>query len=273
MGILDKIYLSSYESKNNATLIFFSFICLLIIAVFVIFALSIKYKEVIIEKGYIYPSITKELSIIYDSYIEVNNIVIGEKYKKGDKILIFNKDTAKNNLIKYENELNYKQNIKNITSNYISIIENKKIDFEIADLLLKIKLLKNEVRDDSLEIPFDCILISSNYEKIDKGYIERGTILCKIISIVDPILKIEIKDKYINRIKAGQLTKIYLKNEQNNLDRTINRLEILELDKKITNYAIIKLDTKYIQFIGMEAKVNIISNNMSLSDLFIRSFK
>ena len=60
---------------------------------------------------------------------------------------------------------------------------------------------------------------------------------------------------------------------QNNLDRTINRLEILELDKKITNYAIIKLDTKYIQFIGMEAKVNIISNNMSLSDLFIRSFK
>jgi len=273
MSIIDKVYEKIFFSNNYFIVYFFSIFSILLIILFLLFTFDIKFNEVYKNNGLIVSSNQKQISTYYDGIIQTNNIVIGKEYKRGDILISFDNSLKEKEIKKYKSQLEFmkkKQNAMMLSTMSFSSIEIEEYQTNINEIENKLYESLIVISNNTLVVPFDSILIESNYDGYEKGFIEKGTIVAKLIPVNDYIIKVKISDNWISRIKTGQKVKITFNDSK--FDGEVTKI-ILESEYSI--YAYIFFENKNnIRITGISVETEIIVNEkVSIKNMLYKAFK
>lgn len=272
MGFLEKIYEKSYNAKRNNNLMISSIIIVTVIILFLYLISLIKFKEVYNSKGILVPKEEMNLSLNYDGLIITNNIEVGKIFKKNDIIVKLDKDEVERNIFTLQNELSYLKDKIQITRSVTSRIDIKLMENKIKKIERDVLNLKESFQEKEIVAPFDCIIVASDFKGIERGFIPRGYVVCKVITLHDPYFKVAISEVMVGKIKKNQSAIITIKKKSRKVKGKVVKIEIGKEEEIFRQYAFVDINETVVSEIGMEAEIKIIMEKTSLKQFFLRSF-
>lgn len=234
---------------------------------------QVTFYEVYKTTGTVVPKHTRTLSINFDAFIDTNAIKVGNSYPKGAVLVEFNQQRLERDKAYYRTLLSEKQKQYDKMRNVASKVELDGLWFEIQDAIYRLSNIEESLKEASVSMPYDGIVIASAYEGMPTGFIPKGSALALTAATESLTLRVPITEHWTEKVAGNKDTIIKTKNAK--YTTHVEEVVIIGDSHDYQQYAHIALLPELQTSLnpGTTVIVHIITDQLTILDMIARSFR